>query len=222
MPHLIAASVAGADQAALGSAVAGMSRHVDIIHIDVEDGVFSPCLTLGPAAVRDLRPRSSLPFEVHLMVQRPEDMVRQVAAAGADSIIVNVEACPYPLRVVRLVRSLGKKAGLAFNWGTPLSALAYLGDEVDLVLLLTSEPDLEGQRYLPRAPERVGEARLALANLADLPARPRLIADGGLNDSNVAALRDRGAGEFVVGRYLWQGKDVATHVSKLRAALART
>jgi len=198
MPHLIAASVAGADQAALGSAVAGMSRHVDIIHIDVEDGVFSPCLTLGPAAVRDLRPRSSLPFEVHLMVQRPEDMIRQVAAAGADSIIVNVEACPYPLRVVRLVRSLGKKAGLAFNWGTPL------------------------QRYFPRAPERVGEARLALANLADLPAGPRLIADGGLNDSNVAVLRDRGAGEFVVGRYLWQGKDVATQVSKLRAALGRT
>lgn len=212
--NLISASVAGADQAALGQAVAMLSGHVDVIHIDVEDGVFSPNLTLGPAAIRDLRPHSRLPFEAHLMVQRPEDHVVSVAAAGADTIVVNVEACPYPLRVVRLIRSLGKRAGLAYNWVTPLSSLAYLRDELDLVLLMTSEPDLEGQRHIAAAPARVAEAARAVAGSA-----VTLVVDGGLNDHNIGPLRRAGAGEFVVGRFLWRDGDVAANVRKLRASL---
>jgi len=211
---LISASVAGADQAALGQAVAVLSRHVDVIHIDLEDGVFSPNLTLGPAVVRDLRPHSRLPFEVHLMVQRPEDHISAVAAAGADSIVVNIEACPYPLRIVRLIRSLGKRAGLGYNWGTPLSSLLDLRDELDLVLLLTSEPDLEGQRQIAAAPRRVAEAARAIAGTS-----VTLIADGGLNDLNIGPLRQAGAHEFVVGRYLWRDGDVAANVRRLRAAL---
>lgn len=217
---MISASVAGANQATLGPAVAELSRHVDLIHIDLEDGVFSPCLTLGPAAVRDLRPFSSLPFEAHLMLARPEEFIRQVAEAGADAIVVNVEACPYPLRVVRLIRSLGKEAGLAYNWGTSLASLAYLGGELDTVLLLVSEPDFAGQGQLALAPERVAEAARILAGVsADSGRQLRIIVDGGVNPQNAVALRDRGAGEFVVGRYLWQGRSVAEQSSKLRAAL---
>lgn len=214
---MISASVAAADQAALGEAVAALSPHVDFIHIDVEDGVFSPHITLGPAAIRDLRPHSALPFEAHLMVQHPEDHIPAIARAGADVIIVNVEACPYPLRTLRLIRSLGKEAGLAFNYGTPLANLAYLRDELDLVLLMTSEPDLEGQEYIPASPARVREAVRSLAG-----ARVRVIVDGGISDGNIGQLWKAGAREFVVGRYLWRGGDVATQVRNLRAALRST
>ncbi|HEY3316706.1 MAG TPA: ribulose-phosphate 3-epimerase [Bacillota bacterium] len=211
---LISASLAAADQAALGAAAEELSRHVDLIHIDLEDGSFSPNLTVGPFVVRDLRPHSRLPFEVHLMLRHPEDHLPEVALAGADIIVVNVEACPYPLRTIRLIRSLGKRAGLAFNWGTPLGALPYLAGELDCLLLLTSEPDLEGQKYIEGAPARVAEAKRLLG-----AAPVAIIVDGGVGEANAAALADQGATEFVVGRYLWRGGDVANNVSRLRTVL---
>lgn len=211
---MISASVAAADQAALGQAVAALSPHVDVIHIDVEDGVFSPNITVGPAVIRDLRPHSPLPFEAHLMVQRPEDHIPAVARAGADAIIVNVEACPYPLRTLRLIRSLGKRAGLAFNYGTSLAVLPSLWGELDVVLVMTSEPDLEGQQYIPSSPARVREAGRLLAGSG-----ATIAVDGGITDAHIAQLWKEGAREFVVGRYLWEGRDPAARARQLRAAL---
>lgn len=218
---LISASLAAADQASLGAAAAELSRHVDLIHIDCEDGSFSPNLTVGPYVIRDLRPHSRLPFEVHLMLRRPEDHIPAVAESGADIIVVNIEACPYPLRTLRLIKSLDKRAGLAYNWGTPLGSLPYLAGELDCLLLLTSEPDLEGQKHIAGAPARVAEARRLLGRrgAAGAAAGVPIIVDGGVNGDNAPALAREGATEFVVGRYLWRDGGVANNVGRLRTVL---
>jgi len=155
----IAPSIAAADLSRLGWAVeVATQAGADLIHLDLEDGIFIPNITFGPATVRALRPYTDLPFDVHMELVNPEPYLEDLAQAGANIISVHVETCPYLHRVVRHIRSLGLTAGVAFNAATPLDVLEFVLDEIGVVHLMTCDPDREGQRFIPALVPKIRQA----------------------------------------------------------------
>ncbi|HEY5239466.1 MAG TPA: ribulose-phosphate 3-epimerase, partial [Rhizomicrobium sp.] len=145
-PVRIAPSILSADFSRLGEEVeAVVKAGADLIHIDVMDGHFVPNITIGPVVVKALRPHTKLPFDVHLMIAPVDPYVQAFAEAGADGITVHPEAGPHVHRTLQLIKSLGKRAGVVLNPGTPVDALDNLMDLVDLVLIMTVNPGFGGQ-----------------------------------------------------------------------------
>ena len=210
----IAPSIAAADLSRLGWAVEVATKAgADMIHLDLEDGVFLPNLPFGPAMIRALRPHSSLPFDVHVELDRPESHLEEIAQAGADRITVHAEACPYLYRVLRTIRALGKIPGVAFNAATSLEILPLVLEEVEIVHLLTSDPDRSGQAFLPASLEKVRQARRLIAD------RPiDLQVDGGLQADNVRQVVTAGANVLIVGRAMWAAGDPTQAILALRGA----
>jgi ribulose-phosphate 3-epimerase len=169
---------------------------VDGIHVDVSDGVFAPDLTFGYRVVAALTSRLSIPVEAHLMVVNPEEQLRAVGDAGAARVSFHFESTAYPWRVVCLARSLGISVGIAFNPATAIGPAEYLLEEISFVNILTSEPDNYGEGMLPGMPRRVAEARARLGTSGVIQV------DGGVATTNIRALSEAGAREFVVGRAL--------------------
>ncbi|TFH34366.1 MAG: ribulose-phosphate 3-epimerase, partial [Anaerolineales bacterium] len=156
----IAPSIASADQSRMGWAVEQAKQGgADLLHFDIEDGVFIPNLTFGPKTVHDLRSRSTLPFDVHLEVQRPEDYLESVVAAGADIVTIQVESTRFPYRALAILHSLGVKAGLAFNAATSLEAAYPVLDGLDVIHLMTAEPNGSGAHFMISMLEKVHQAR---------------------------------------------------------------
>ncbi len=146
----IAPSILSADFAKLGEEVRAVTEAgADYIHIDVMDGHFVPNITIGPLVVAALRPHSERPFDVHLMISPVDVYVPAFAEAGADIITVHAEAGPHLHRSIQLIKSLGKKAGVALNPATPADAIEHLLDEVDLVLVMSVYPGYGGQVFFP-------------------------------------------------------------------------
>src|SRR5689334_11420025 len=140
-PLLIAPSILSADFARLGDEVRAVgAAGADWIHVDVMDGHFVPNLTIGPVVVKALRAHSTLPFDVHLMISPADPYIPEFAAAGADILTVHPEAGPHLHRTLQLVKSLGKKAGVALNPATPLDAVEHVMDTVDLILVMSVNP----------------------------------------------------------------------------------
>src|SRR5262249_55049621 len=156
----IAPSILSADFSRLGEQVLEVERAgADRIHVDVMDGHFVPHLSMGPVVVKGLRPRTRLPLEVHLMVEDPARFIDLFVKAGANTLIVHHEVLPDPRPLLRRVRSLGKKVGLAVNPENPVEALEpYLG-EIDLALCMTVHPGFGGQPFLPKSPDRIRRLR---------------------------------------------------------------
>ena len=162
MPHVHAhstqlfASVTSADLLRLGDEVDRLlAAGVDAIHLDVADGVFVPDLTFGLRTVRAVAEATDAPLDLHLMVERPEDVLRELAGIRPLRVAVHLEACPYPWRTLSLARSLGLTPGLALNPGTPIGALEDLGAAVSFVNLLSTEVDFAGERLLPGTERRI-------------------------------------------------------------------
>ena len=152
----IAPSILSADFARLGEELEAVTAAgADLIHVDVMDGHFVPNLTIGPGVVKALRPHSPLPFDVHLMIAPVDPFVADFAAAGADIITVHVEAGPHLHRTLQLVKSLGKKAGVSLNPGTPVEAVEPVLDLVDLVLVMSVNPGFGGQSFIPSASDKL-------------------------------------------------------------------
>lgn len=212
----IAPSIASADQSRLGWAVETATRAgADLIHLDLEDGVFIPNITFGPATVRALRPYSALPFDVHVELANPEPYLQELAQAGANILSIQVEACPYLFRTLRFIRSLGVRPGVALNASTPLDALPYVLDEVGVVHLMTADPDLAGQPFLPATLPKIREvARLVGSRPIDIEV------DGGINAGNARQVVEAGATVLVVGRAVWKAADPAQALAQLRAIAA--
>lgn len=210
----IAVSVAAADLSRLGWAVeTATAAGADMIHLDLEDGVFLPSLTFGPGMIRALRSHSSLPFDVHVELARPEDYLKEIAQAGADRISVHVEACPYLHRTLRIIRSLGKTPGVAFNASTNLEVLPLVVEEVGIVHLMTSDPDLEGQDFIPAIVDKIRDARRLIGD------RPiDLQVDGGLRPDLVRQVSQAGASVLVVGRGIWKATDIVHGIAAFRDA----
>ena len=190
----------------------------DWLHFDVMDGHFVPNLTFGADLVRALRPSLTLPFDVHLMVERPYDWVENFAAAGADLITVHAEATPHLQRTLAAIRAVGRKAGVALNPATSLDCLTYVLDDVDLVLVMTVNPGFGGQKYLAAAGDKVED----LARLREQEGASFLISvDGGVDDRNAPGLVEGGADVLVAGSFVFHHPGgVPGGVAALRAAVA--
>jgi ribulose-phosphate 3-epimerase len=191
---------------------------VNWIHLDVMDGVFVPNLTFGPILVEAVRRVTRLPLDVHLMIVNPERYLEDFARAGADVITVHFEATPHAHRAVQKVKELGKKAGLAINPATPLSAFEALLPELDLALLMSVNPGFGGQKYIPQSTERL--RRLKAMRDALNPAC-LIEVDGGVNQTTVGEVYLAGADVAVVGSALFNDKPVRENLRALKEVLKR-
>src|SRR6202171_3251244 len=169
----IAPSILSADFARLGEEVEAVSEAgADLIHIDVMDGHFVPNLTIGPLVIKAVRGHSKKPFDCHLMIAPADPFIAAFADAGADIISIHPEAGPHPHRTLQLIRSLGKKAGVVLNPGTPIENIAWLLDLADIVLVMSVNPGFGGQRFLPSQLPKIA----ALRRMIDASGRPIALA----------------------------------------------
>jgi ribulose-phosphate 3-epimerase len=211
----IAPSIASADQSHLSQVVRQAEEGgADLLHFDIEDGVFIPNLTFGPKTIEHLRSKSDLPFDVHLEVHHPEDYLEAVVAAGADIVTVQVESTRFPYQALNILRNLGVRAGLAFNATTMLDIAQPALDTLDVIHLMTAEPD---GVYMPGLIEKVREAD---ALIGDRPIEIQV--DGGVSFENAALLVEAGATILVAGRAIWGTKEPVSAIQRLREAAAST
>lgn len=214
MPLRIAPSLASAPTPHLSRVIADLeTAGADYIHFDVEDGSFTPVMTLGTKIIADLRPLTRLPFDVHLMMVNPEWILPDLAAYGANRISVHYEACPYPRRVLRQIVSLGAQAGLAFNPATPIPDLSYLAPYLSFIVVLTTEPEMSDCPFLPEVLEKVREGKQAASQ-----GRCEWVVDGGVDVENISQIRRAGADTVIVGRAVFKDGKIAENMAALRAA----
>ena len=214
----IAPSILSADYAHLGEAVAeAASAGADYIHIDVMDGHYVPPITIGAQTVAALRTRTDLPLDVHLMVEAPERQIDQFAQAGSDIITVHPEACTHIHRTIQYIKSLGIKAGVALNPGTPFTTLKEILPDVDLVLVMTVNPGFGGQKFIESMCDKIKRAREEL-DRHGLTAE--LEVDGGINAENAPRVVEAGARVLVAGAAVFAaGIPVREAIKKIRTSL---
>ena len=210
----IAPSILSADFSRLGEEVAAIEAGgADYVHIDVMDGHFVPNITIGPLVVEAVRRVTKLPLDVHLMIAEPDRYVESFAKAGADIIVVHAEATIHLHRTVQLIKSLGKRAGVSLNPATPLNALEYVLDELDLVLLMTVNPGFGGQSFIEACIPKIQ----ALRGMLDKRGlETELEVDGGVKTSNIARIAHAGADVFVAGSAVFESPDYAATISELK------
>jgi ribulose-phosphate 3-epimerase len=212
---LLAPSIASADQSNLREAVKlAESGGADLLHFDLEDGVFIPNITFGPKTVQSLRSETDLPFDVHVELADPEAFLPEIVEAGADVITVHSEACPYPHRTLKLIQSFGVKAGIAYNAGTSIESLVYILDQIDVVHLMTSDSDVGESMFMPSTIDKVKRAS-DLIGTREI----QIEVDGGVNLDNAQLLLAAGASIFVIGRAIWQSDDPIVQMQAFRALL---
>jgi ribulose-phosphate 3-epimerase len=211
---LIAPSILSADFTCLGKEVAAVeTAGADWIHIDVMDGRFVPNITYGPIIVEACKRATSLPLDVHLMIEKPEEIIPAFAEAGADYISVHAETCPHLHRTLQQIRELGVKPGVALNPATPLSSIEYIADQLEFVLIMSVNPGFGGQKFIGSSIEKI-------RTLSDLLAQKNPAAviqvDGGINAGTIAAVAKAGARCFVAGSAIFNTPDYAQTIAALR------
>jgi ribulose-phosphate 3-epimerase len=212
-PIRIAPSILSADFSRLGEEIAAIdAAGADYIHVDVMDGHFVPNISFGPLVMASVRKFTSKPFDVHLMIAPVDPYIAAFAKAGADIITVHVEAGPHLHRTLQAIKAEGKKAGVAINPATPVSALAHVIGDIDLLLVMSVNPGFGGQSFIPESLNKIRQAR---ALIGDRPID--LEVDGGISADNARAIAEAGANVFVAGNSVYGGNDTATYAPRIAA-----
>jgi ribulose-phosphate 3-epimerase len=214
----IAPSILSADFARLGEQVAEVTAAgADYIHVDVMDGHFVPNISIGAPVVKAIRPHTSLPLDVHLMIETPQNYIKQFAEAGADIITVHVEASPHIHRTIQSIKELGKKAGASINPGTSTSELLEILPYLDLVLVMSVNPGFGGQEFIEESLDKIARIRQELDRRG---LKAELEVDGGVNTATAAKAVRAGARVLVAGAAVFgTGKPVKEAMRTLRESL---
>ena len=223
MNYRIAPSILSADFTRLGEEVRRViDAGADLIHFDVMDNHYVPNLTFGPMVCQALRPVSTVPIDVHLMVEPVDDMIRAFIEAGADIISFHPEASRHIDRSLQLIKNAGKQAGLVLNPATPVHVLEHVLDKLDMVLLMSVNPGFGGQSFIPHTLDKLRRVRSLLDHYqAQTGRRIALEVDGGVKTSNIAEIAQAGADTFVAGSAIFGQDDYAAVIREMRQALAQ-
>lgn len=211
---LVAPSILSADFSQLGEDIYKVEKAgADWLHIDIMDGHFVPNLTIGPQVVADIRKKSGLFFDVHLMIEKPENLIPAFVEAGADLITVHLETCVHLHRVVNLIKGYGKKAGVALNPATPVYLLSDIIPELDLILIMSVNPGFGGQKFIPGTVEKIKELKQMLLKKRFYP---HIEVDGGINEATGRKVVNAGADVLVAGSYIFGSSDIEKAVKSLK------
>ena len=218
----IAPSLLSADFSRLGEEVrAVVTAGADMIHFDVMDNHYVPNLTIGPLVCAAIKPHTSVPIDVHLMVKPVDRIVPDFANAGASIISFHPEASEHVDRTIGLIHDHGAKAGLVFNPATPLDWLMHVIDKLDLVLIMSVNPGFGGQSFIPHALDKLRAARKLVYMAQQRTGRPIMLeVDGGVKVDNIAEIAEAGADTFVAGSAIFGANDYRATIGAMRAALA--
>jgi ribulose-phosphate 3-epimerase len=217
MTILIAPSILSADFRKLESEIRAVDEAgADLFHVDVMDGHFVPNITIGPMIVEAARKATTLQLDVHLMIDNPAAFVESFAHAGADIITIHAEADNHLFRTVDAIRSLGKKAGVALNPSTPLTAVEYLIGEIDLLLIMTVNPGFGGQSYITAMNNKIRAAR---SMIKDSGRSILLAVDGGIKARNARLVADHGGNVLVMGTEIFHSGNYQEKMREIREQL---
>ena len=196
---IVAPSLLAADFSRLKEEVQEVEKcGAEYLHLDVMDGNFVPNISYGSPVISAIRPHSNLVFDVHLMVEEPDRFIKDFVDAGADIITVHVEAIKHLHRTIQLIKSYGKKVGVALNPATPIETLKHVVKEIDMILIMSVNPGFGGQAFIPETLNKIKELRTLYPEID-------IEVDGGVNEKTVEAIKEAGANVLVAGSYLFSG-----------------
>jgi ribulose-phosphate 3-epimerase len=214
----IAPSILSADFSKLGDEIKSVeAAGADWIHVDVMDGHFVPNITIGPLVVEAVKRVTSLPVDVHLMIENPDRYIKDFAKAGADLISVQVEACVHLNRTIQMIKEFDRRAGVVLNPSTPLSSLEWIMEEVDYIMIMSVNPGFGGQKFISNSLDRVRALRKmirdrGLATLIEI--------DGGVNEKTIKNISDAGVDVFVAGSAIFKSPDYKKTIDKFRELIS--
>ena len=212
----IAPSILSADFSKLGEEIKAVEdAGADWIHVDVMDGHFVPNITIGPPVIESIRKVTSLPLDVHLMIENADHYVKSFSDAGADILTVQVEACPHLNRTVQIIKEHKVRAGVVLNPATPLSSLEEILHELDMVLLMTVNPGFGGQTFIPSMLGKISNLNDIMSNYED---DIELQVDGGVKPDNAGEIKEAGATVLVAGSSIFNSKNYKKAIKSLREA----
>lgn len=214
--NYLAPSILAADFTKLGEQISIIEKSgVEMLHIDVMDGMFVPSISFGMPVVESIRKNSKLLFDVHLMIEEPDRYVETFAKLGADSITVHAEACTHLHRTIHHIKELGLKCSVALNPSTPLSVLDYVLQDLDMVLIMTVNPGFGGQAFIPEMYEKIRQLK---NRITEKELKTDIQVDGGVCFENVQDILDAGANVLVAGSSVFKG-NIEENIAALQKAL---
>ena len=216
---LIAPSILSADFSKLGDEIRSVENAgADWIHVDVMDGHFVPNITMGPIIVKAARGVTSLPLDVHLMIENPDRFISDFAKTGATLISVQVEACGHLNRTIQAIKESGCRAGVVLTPSTPLSSIEWVLEDVDFVLIMSVNPGFSGQAFIPNALSKVRALRTMIQE-RELSILIEI--DGGVNENNIEAISKAGVDAFVAGSAIFGSQNYKKTIDSFRKKIGK-